>query len=110
MWRVNDRGQDACSFFFPDGQRIVWTSTRDNMEMPVGNWSDFGGLSQGGEIYTSDLKGPERPAHDRNEYYEAEVSVSPGRQSHLRPPDRRPWISGMKADGTEERQVTKTDD
>src|SRR5512134_1096228 len=40
IWRVNDRGQDACSFFFPDGQRIVWTSTRDNMDFPVGDWSD----------------------------------------------------------------------
>ena len=34
-WRVNDRGQDACSFFFPDGKTIVWTSTRDNLDMPL---------------------------------------------------------------------------
>jgi hypothetical protein len=26
--QINDRGDDACSFFFPDGKRIIWTSTR----------------------------------------------------------------------------------
>ena len=33
--RINDRGQDACSYFFPDQKRVIWTSTRDNMELPV---------------------------------------------------------------------------
>ncbi|MFZ1624721.1 MAG: hypothetical protein WAU48_08050, partial [Gammaproteobacteria bacterium] len=28
--RINDKGQDACSYFFPDGKRIVWTSTKDH--------------------------------------------------------------------------------
>jgi Tol biopolymer transport system component len=39
-WRVNDRGQDACSYFFPDGEHVIFTSTRDNMDFPIGNWSD----------------------------------------------------------------------
>ena len=38
--RINDRGQDACSYFLPDGSGLIWTSTRDNMDMPIGNWSD----------------------------------------------------------------------
>ncbi|MCB1598268.1 MAG: hypothetical protein KDI87_11195, partial [Gammaproteobacteria bacterium] len=32
--RINDRGQDGCSWFFPDGKRVLWTSTRDRMDMP----------------------------------------------------------------------------
>src|SRR5690606_26029947 len=112
MWRVNDRGQDACSFFFPDGQRIVWTSTRDNMDMPVGNWSDSEDYPQGGEIYTSDLKGQNVRRMTDNEYYEAEVSMSPGGQwlTFGRQIDGNMDIWIMKADGSEERQVTKTAD
>ena len=30
--RINDHGDDACSFYFPDGKRIIWTSTRDHLE------------------------------------------------------------------------------
>ena len=40
LTRINDKGQDACSWFFPDGKRLIWTSTRDNLDMPPGNWSD----------------------------------------------------------------------
>ena len=50
--RINDRGQDACSYFFPDGKRVVWTSTRDRMDMPLGNWSDAENYPQGAELYS----------------------------------------------------------
>ena len=46
-WRVNDRGQDACSYFFPDGKRVIFTSTRDNMDFPIGNWSNQNSYPQG---------------------------------------------------------------
>jgi Tol biopolymer transport system component len=112
MWRVNDHGQDACSFFFPDGKRVVWTSTRDNMDMPVGNWSDSDDYPQGGELYISDWHGRHLKRLTHNKYYEAEVSVSPdgnwitfGRQI-----DGKMDIWVMKSDGTGERQVTKTED
>jgi Tol biopolymer transport system component len=112
IWRVNDHGQDACSFFFPDGKRIVWTSTRDNMDMPVGDWSDSDDYPQGGELYVSDWKGNNIKRLTNNKYYEAEVSVSPdgkwitfGRQI-----DGKMDIWVMKSDGTGERQVTKTED
>ena len=36
-WRVNAKGNDACSYFFPDQKRIVWTSTKDNLDLPKGN-------------------------------------------------------------------------
>ena len=55
--RINDTGQDACSYFFPDMKRLIWTSTKDNLDMPVGNWSDQSDYPQGGELYTSDLNG-----------------------------------------------------
>ena len=29
MVKINGKGEDACSHFFPDGKRLIWTSTRD---------------------------------------------------------------------------------
>ncbi|MDH3511515.1 MAG: hypothetical protein OER85_11745, partial [Gammaproteobacteria bacterium] len=75
--RINDRGQDACSYFFPDMKRLVWTSTKDNMDMPIGNWSDSTDYPQGAELYISDLEGGNIQRLTDNEYYEAEVSISP---------------------------------
>jgi dipeptidyl aminopeptidase/acylaminoacyl peptidase len=111
-WRVNDRGQDACSWFFPDMKRIVWTSTRDNMDMPIGNWSEDTDYPQGAELYVSDLKGGNVQRLTNNKYYEAEVTVSPdgkwivfGRQI-----DGNMDIWLMKSDGTGEKQLTFTPD
>jgi Tol biopolymer transport system component len=111
-WRVNDRGQDACSWFFPDQKRIVWTSTRDHMDMPIGNWSDDSEYPQGAELYISDLKGGNIKRLTNNKYYEAEVTVSPdgkwivfGRQI-----DGNMDIWLMKSDGTGEKQLTFTPD
>lgn len=111
-WRVNDHGQDACSWFFPDMKRIVWTSTRDHMDLPVGNWSDDGDYPQGAELYTSDLKGGNIKRLTNNKNYEAEVTVSPdgkwivfGRQL-----DGKMDIWIMKADGSGEKQLTFTPD
>lgn len=75
--RINDQGQDACSYFFPDMKRIVWTSTKDHPDMPVGNWSDSNDYPQGAELYTSDLDGRNVQRLTNNQWYEAEVSVSP---------------------------------
>ncbi|MFO1426085.1 MAG: hypothetical protein U1F11_03750 [Steroidobacteraceae bacterium] len=112
MWAVNNRGQDACSFFFPDGRRVVWTSTRDHLDMAVGNWSDSDEYPQGAELYISDLKGGHVRRLTNNRWYEAEVSVSPdgrwitfGRQIDG---NMDIWI--MRADGKREFQVTRTTD
>lgn len=112
MWNVNDHGQDGCSFFFPGGQRIVWTSTRDRMHMPVGNWSDSDNYPQGAELYSSDLHGGQVQRLTNNEWYEAEVSVSPDGQwiTFGRQIDGKMDIWVMRADGTDEFQVTRTDD
>jgi TolB protein len=110
--RINDRGQDACSYYFPDMQRLVWTSTRDNPQLPVGNWSDEAEYPRGAELYTSDLDGSNVVRLTTNEYYEAEVSISPdgewivfGRQI-----DGKMDLWRMRPDGSEEAQITFTDD
>lgn len=111
-WRVNDRGQDACSYFFPDQKRIVWTSTRDNMAMPLGNWSDSADYPRGAELYVSGLDGKNARRITFNEHYEAEVSVSPDGQWLVfgRAIDGNMNLWRIRPDGTDEQQITFTED
>lgn len=111
-WRVNDHGQDACSYIFPDGKRVVFTSTRDNMSMPVGNWSDQNQYPQGAELYIADIDGKNVKRLTNNKYYEAEVSVShSGKQIVFgRQMDGKMDLWIMNADGTGERRLTNTPD
>ncbi|MBN8278978.1 MAG: hypothetical protein J0M16_00010 [Gammaproteobacteria bacterium] len=112
LTRINDKGQDACSWFLPDGSGVIFTSTRDNLDMPPGNWSEETDYPQGAELYTADLKGGNIKRLTNNKYYEAEVTTSLdgkwvffGRQ-----------INGMldiwkmRIDGTDEQQLTFTKD
>jgi len=110
--RINDRGQDACSYFLPDGSGLIWTSTRDNMDMPVGNWSDSNNYPQGGELYLSDLEGGNIKRLNDNEWYEAEVSISPNGEWIVfgRQIDGKMDLWRMRLDGTEEEQITFTDE
>lgn len=112
VWRVNDHGQDACSYFFPDQKRIVWTSTKDRMDMPLGDWSNQDLYPRGAELYTSDLKGKNIQRLTNNEHYEAEVSISPNGQWIVfgRSVDGNLNIFRMRSDGTGEEQVTFTTD
>ncbi len=111
--RINDHGQDACSWFvLPDGKRLIWTSTRDHMDMPLGDWSNDNNYPQGAELYTSDLKGGDIKRLTNNQYYEAEVTTSLdgkwvffGRQI-----DGKMDIWKMRIDGTGEQQLTFTED
>jgi Tol biopolymer transport system component len=111
--RINDRGMDACSYFYPDGKRLLWTSTRDHVDdMPAGNWSDDADYPQGSELYSSDLDGKNIQRLTNNRWYDAEATVSPdgkwivfGRQI-----DGNADLWRMKADGTEQTQLTNTKD
>jgi len=110
--RINDLGQDACAFFFPDGKRLVWTSTRDNLFMPIGNWSDSMNYPQGSELYVSDLDGRKVFRLTDNDWYDAEVSVSPdgewivfGRQK-----EGMMDLWRIRPDGSDEQQITFTED
>jgi len=110
--RINDRGQSACAYFFPDQTRLVWTSTKDNLDMPVGNWSDENDYPQGSELYISDLDGGNVVRLTDNEYYEAEVSVSPDGQWVVfgRQIDGQMDLWRMRPDGSDEQQITFTED
>ena len=112
VWRVNDHGQDACSYFFPDMKRIVWTSTRDHMDMPLGNWSSQDEYPQGADLYTSDLDGSNIFRLTNNEWYEAEVSVSPNGEWVVfgRQIDGNLNLWRIRPDGTDEQQITFTED
>ena len=110
--RINDRGQDACSYFFPDGKRVIWTSTRDNMDMPLGNWSDAENYPQGAELYTSDLYGKDIVRLTNNEWYDAEVTVSPNGEwiVFARDIDGNMNLWHIRPDGSDEEQITFTED
>jgi len=110
--RINDHGQDACSFFFPDGKRVAWTSTRDNLDLPVADWSDPNDYPTGAEIYVSDLDGGNIKRLTNNKWYEAEVSVSPdgkwvvfGRQV-----DGKDDLVRIRPDGTDEFVITRSEE
>jgi TolB protein len=80
--------------------------------MPPGDWTDPDNYPRGGELYSSDLDGKNIQRLTNNEYYEAEVSVSPDGEwiAFGRQIDGNMDIWVMRSDGTDEYQVTKTDD
>ena len=110
--RINNRGEDACSFYFPSGDRLIYTSTKDNLHLPRGDWSKAAIYPQGAELYTCDLDGSNVKRLTFNEYYDAEVSVSPDGQWILfaRQIDGRLDLWRMRPDGSEEFQITRTPD
>lgn len=75
--RINDKGDDACSFYFPDGKRIIWTSSKDHPELANSNYSNPSDYPQGAELYTSNLDGGDVKRLTNNSVYDAEVSVAP---------------------------------
>ena len=110
--QINDKGADACSYYHPDGNSIIWTSTRDNLDMHLGNYSDPKDYPQGAELYTSNLDGSNVKRLTNNKYYDAEVAYSPDGTKILfgRQIDYKMDLWLMDADGTNEHQVTFTDD
>lgn len=109
---VNDKGWDACSYFFPDGKRLIWTSIKDNLRMPIGNWSDWRNYPQGAELYVSDRQGKNVQRLTDNKYYEAEVTVSPDGKwivfGRMIDGNMDLWV--MSSDGSGEKQITFTKD
>jgi len=108
--RINGIGQDACSYFFPEMNRLVYTSLRDNLDLPIGNWSDPRDYPIGSELYMADMDGKNVKRLTNNKVYDAEISVSPdgkwivfGRQEN-----GNMDIWRMRADGTGEERVTNT--
>ncbi len=110
--RINDRGRDACSYFFPDQQRVIWTSTRDNLDMPLGDWSDPGNYPQGAELYTSDLFGNDVVRLTNDQWYDAEVTIAPNGEWIVwtKEVDGNANLWRMRPDGSDKTQITFTDD
>ncbi|MCX6175736.1 MAG: DUF5050 domain-containing protein [Ignavibacteriales bacterium] len=108
--RINDKGEDACSFYFPDGNHLIYTSTKDNLDLPKGNYSDPNNYPQGAELYSCDLDGNEVKRLTDNKYYDAEVSVSPDGKWILfsRQVDGKLDLWKMRPDGSEQQQITFT--
>jgi Tol biopolymer transport system component len=108
--RINGQGADACSFYFPSGDRLIWTSTKDRLDLPAGNYSDPNDYPQGAELYTSALDGSDVVRLTDNEVYEAEVSISPDGEWVLftRQIDGRLDLWKMRPDGSDEFQITHT--
>ncbi|NOZ45198.1 MAG: hypothetical protein GXO79_00295 [Chlorobi bacterium] len=109
---INKVGDDACSYYFPDGKHLIWTSTRDRLDLPKGNYSNPKDYPQGAELYKSDLDGNNVVRLTNNEYYDAEVSVSPDGSKILfsRQIDGNLDLWVMNSDGTNEKQITFTPD
>jgi TolB protein len=110
--RINDKGEDACSYYFPDGERLVFTSTRDNPDMPRGNFSNPFDYPQGAELYSCKPDGSDLKRLTNNKYYDAEVSLSPDGKWMLftRQIDGKLDLWKMRPDGSEQQQVTFTPD
>ncbi|MDR0542048.1 MAG: hypothetical protein LBH19_07515 [Dysgonamonadaceae bacterium] len=110
--RINNIGEDACSFFHPNGKEIVWTSTKDNLHLPKGNWSEVEDYPQGAELYLSDLDGNNIRRLTANEYYDAEVSISPDGTQLLFARQINGeidlWLANV--DGSNQKQITFTPD
>ena len=112
MVKINDNGEDACSHFFPDGKRLIWTSTRDLTDLPKGGYSDPNNYPQGAELYSSALDGSDIKRLTNNLVYDAEVGISPDGKWILwsRQIDGEIDLWRMPADGSgEEQQITFTD-
>ncbi|MCK5906198.1 MAG: PD40 domain-containing protein [Flavobacteriales bacterium] len=110
--KINDKGDDACSFFAPDGKSLIWTSTRDNLDMIRGNWMEPRDYPQGAELYKSDLDGGNIIRLTDNDNYDAEVGYSPDGKTILftRQIDWKLDLWTMNADGSNQKQITFTPD
>ena len=112
LLRINSKGDDACSHFAPDGKTIIWTSTKDNTDMHPGNYSDSKDYPQGAELFISDLDGTNIKRITNNKNYDAEVGYRPDGKRILfsRQIDGKLDLWTMNVDGSDQTQITFTDD
>ncbi len=109
---INHTGDDACSYYYPDGKHLVFTSTKDHLDLPRGNYSNPFAYPQGAELYSCDLDGGHVKRLTTNPCYDAEVSVSPDGKWILftRQIDGKLDLWKMRPDGSEQTQITHTED
>lgn len=106
------RGRTTCSFFFPDGRRVIYASTHLSGEAcpppPDRSRGYVWPLYPTWEIFAADLDSGRLTRLTDNDVYDAEGAVSPdGRRivfTSLRGGDLDLWV--MDADGRNPRQLT----
>jgi TolB protein len=110
--KIESRGSDACSYFNPNGKGLIWTSTKDNLDMPEGNYSDPRNYPQGAEIYVSALDGNNVVRFTNNRVYDAEVTYAPDGHKIVfgRQIEGRMDLWTMDPDGKNQKQITFTPD
>ena len=94
------------------GERVIWTSTRDHMDLPLGSWSDPQDYPRGAELYTSDLYGKDVVRLTHDEHYDAEVTIAPNGEWIVwtKMVDGNANLWKMRPDGSDKTQITFTDD
>ena len=112
LMNINPVGDDACSHYTPDGEHLIWTSTKDNLHMHRGNYSEPEDYPQGAELYMSDLDGGNVVRLTNNEQYDAEIGISPDGTTILfsRQTEGMVDLWTMNPDGTDQKQITFTPD
>lgn len=110
LTKINKKGEDACSYYHPTENKIVWTSTKHCEHNCSGNYSDPQDYPQSAELYMSDLDGNNVKRLTNNEFYDAEVSISPDGTKILfgRQINGEMELWKMNLDGTNQKQITNT--
>ncbi len=110
--RINSLGADAASYYFPDGQRVIFTSTRDNTGLPQGDYFNPDDYPIAAELYSCRPNGSDLQRLTRNEIYEGSASISPDGQWVLfsRMVDGRVNLWRVRPDGSDEFRITDTPD
>ena len=92
----------------PTGSASLFTSTRDNLDRPPGDYSKASDYPTGAEIYSAKPNGSDVRRLTNNALYDAEVSSSPDGKWVLftRQIDGRLDLWRMRPDGSEPLQIT----
>lgn len=108
--RITDKGHDACTYFFPDGKHILFSSDRDADTLPPGNYADSANYPAGSEVYVAKIDGSGIRRLTFNTAYEAETSVSPNGKwiLYTSNQDGNLELYRMTPDGKKKVRITRT--
>lgn len=108
---LEHEGEDACPYFSPDGQWVVFASTMHDPSRG-GNYSKPDDYPTAAEIYTARFNGTGLKRLTFNDAYEAESSFSPDGKKILFTSSRDGNLELylMNTDGTDQTRLTFTED